>query len=158
MVDRADDGQRHHLVGIAFQRLLLVALEHVIGDLVGGAQLAAVDLHQRGQFGGFGGLFLGEIFVRNIVAKLVGIAFVAAEQRADRIALQTVLVALREQGLELLGLGHLRLVVVLDRRCAGGGKRLGTGDAADGEQAGADEKGEWFLDHIGFLSKTVMSS
>ena len=153
MVDRADDGQRHDLVRIALQRLLLVALEHVIGDLVGGAELAAVDLHQLCQFGGFRRLFLGEIFVRNIVAELVGIAFVAAEQRADRIALQIFLVASGEQGLHLLALGHLRGFVMLHRRGAGDGQRLGDGDAAGGEQAGSEEKGERLLDHVMFLSK-----
>ena len=89
---------------------------------------------------------------------MVGIAFIAAKQGADRIAFQTFLVALCEQGLQLFAFGHLRFFVMFHRRCAGCGKRLGSGDAADGEQAGADEKGEWFLDHIGFLSKTVMSS
>ena len=153
MVDRTDHGQRHDFVGIALQRLLLVALEHVIGDLVGGAQLAAVDLHQRCQLCGFGGLFPGEIFVRNIVAELVGIALVAAEQRADRIALQVFLVALGEQGLHLLALGHLGGFVMFHRSGAGRGERLGDSDAAGREEAGTEKKGERFLDHVMFLSK-----
>ena len=106
-----------------------------------------------------GCFFAGEIFVRNIVTELVGIAFVAAEQRADRIALEFVFVARGEQCLQLFAFGHLRFCVMLHRQGAGaGGERLGVSDAAKGQQAGADEKGERCLDHIRFLSKTVVSS
>ena len=119
MVDRPYLAGLEILRLITFQPVDLVIFEDVISQLVGGIELASVDRPKRRQFGHQRGFLARQIVVGDIVAELVGIAHVAAEQGEQGIALELRLVAVLEQ-LEqgVMGTCHRRGRL-------GGGRRLG---------------------------------
>ena len=92
VIERTDNRQVHNLFRQALERISLVLLEHVIGDLVGRIQLATVDAFQRLQIGFGGFAFIGEIGIADEITKTVGIAHVAPEHGVQRIALQACLI------------------------------------------------------------------
>ena len=126
VVDRPDDGERQEIGAERAQRQVGLPFEDVVGELVGRRERLAIDPAKRRAILLARRALGVEIGVADIVAQLVGIAHVAAEQRIDRIAAEIVLVALLEQRVErrgglALGRGGLlrRRRAALARRRAG---------------------------------------
>ena len=138
MVDRADDGCGDDIGLQAAQVGGALPFEHVIADLVGGAEAGAVDPCERREIV-LGGLFLGrDIVVAEIVAEPVRVAQVAAKQSRDRVALEAGLIAGVEQRAQLHRRGGAASagagvagVLRRQRQCAGeehGGQGQARGD------------------------------
>jgi hypothetical protein len=144
MVDRADGGQRQHLGVEAAERHFGLALEHVIGEPVGGGKRGAVDARKLAELTFTGGAFRCIISIRDSVAQPVRVAHVAAEQRAQWVAAQIILVALLEERLQPRGCVALRGGgLAASRRGRGGGGRLrfGIGCGAAGKKQGCKRSG-----------------
>ena len=129
MVDRAHFGQRADFIGLPAQRRFLVIFEHIVGELVGVAQLAAIDQRQLGKI---------ELRVEAVgiegrigqeIAQPVGIAIVAAEQPAQRIEFEAARIGFGEQSDQLVVLGRF-----------GGGFGLGMVIAREGRIGGQRER------------------
>jgi hypothetical protein len=98
---------------------LRLPFEDVVGELVRGRQGIPVDGGELAKLVLPGGPLGGEIGVADAVAEPVGIAHVAPEQGAERIAPEIVLVARLEQAVEVLAR------VANRSRCGRGILRLG---------------------------------
>jgi hypothetical protein len=128
---------------------IIVALEYVIGDAVGGRELGAVDCRELTQVALRGGTLAIVISVREEVAELIGIAHVAAEQGAERIAAKAVLVRSLEQSVQLLaGIGPRRGRRIFLGQCIldGGRGRLHVGRIrrrAGGQASRRGKEGEF---------------
>ncbi len=97
MVDRALDRLLQQLRRVAAQIEIGLPLEHVIGDLVGGVELCAIDRGERLEVALVRRLVRGLRLIGEEVAEPVGIAQVAAHQRLDRLALEHRLIAVMEE-------------------------------------------------------------
>ena len=105
MIDGANDGCRldRRIKTLQIRRTL--PFEHIEADLVIGIERVAIDAGERRQIID-GGLFFGcDPGIGDVVAKLAGVAQIAAKDAADRIAIKTGFVAGVEQRPQLCGRG-----------------------------------------------------
>ncbi len=106
MVHRTHFARREDRGGIALLLTLLVIGKDIVGKLVGGRQLAAVDFGQLREVYGIVRLACGKMLVGQVIAQAVRVAHVAAKQRADRIELEAAFIGIREQREELVVFAH----------------------------------------------------
>ena len=97
MVHRQHFAERQKVRLKSPKRIFGLEFEHVIGELVVGAEVGARDGVKRGKIVLRRRLLALEVRVAVKVAEPVGVAVIAAEQRLQRIALQRSVVALLEQ-------------------------------------------------------------
>jgi hypothetical protein len=127
LIGRTTPSAKHARLEI-LERILRLPFEDVVGDPVGLAQLRPVDPVECGEIGLRSRPLGVEIGVGDEVAEPVGVAQVAAEDGADRIALEVGLVALVEQPRQPLAFG-------LRRGRSGGGGAAGLGGERSGDGA-----------------------
>ena len=142
MVHRTHFGNGEQVRSKRLQRLSLIVFENVIGQLICFIEGAAVDLAKLAQIQ-FGIRPTGiAVFVGQIIAQPVGIAHVAAEQRAHRIEREATLVGILEQRKKRIMRGVLRSSRCrhLIRRGVSPGKLAGRGAGGERQSGSADER------------------
>ena len=136
MINRSHFGERQKIRRITAQNQFGIRFKDVVSDFICRAERCTIDLRQLGKFIDGGTAFALIIGISNRIAKLIGIAHIAAKQRGYWVAAQAVFITVSKEFFECrrrigLGRGFCR------SGCSGGNDQRGKA----GKQHGGEFNG-----------------